>query len=417
MKETNPLLLDYQAHLLERGLAKSTCKGLRVVAASFLRTFPDLKVINADDVEAFKKKRHAYALLIGRFISYLQARNLINLDLNKNQNESEVTALTAKYVESLKLKHLAPSTMKQIRRVMKIFVSFLAERGIRNINEINRKVLMDFNRSLRLHEVKHRSNKTYVLSTISNILAQIKKFFAFLCREGIIIYDCSTVLVLPKKPRRVCRNVVGFEDMEKIIAQIPVNTVLGLRDLAIVETLYATAMRVGELIALKLTDINFEDGTILIRDGKEKTDRVVPIHRYGLRLLKFYIAEIRVLLMTRGRRQHRSHDVLFVNYDGLPFCNRTISMMIRDYAVRAGLEQRVSAHSIRATTATHLLKNGCDIRYIQVLLGHRKLDSTAHYTKIVISDLQDTIQKYHPCEVHEDESASTHQSVLASPAE
>jgi len=134
----------------------------------------------------------------------------------------------------------------------------------------------------------------------------------------------------------------------------------------------------------------------------------VPVNAYAIRLLERYLGETRPRITVTAKAMQNSDGCVFLSNHGKKFMSDVVTRMIAEYASRAGLQKRVTAHWLRHSCATHLLQNGMDIRYIQQFLGHRKLDSTTTYTRVVIRDLQETVQKYHPLEISNEYTRTNH---------
>ena len=181
-----------------------------------------------------------------------------------------------------------------------------------------------------------------------------------------------------------------LDEVETLLGTVDLTTPSGLRDRAILETLYSTGMRRSELIALNLDDIDFERGLVIIRQGKGRKDRVVPIGKRALQWIEKYLADGRPALLDQAT------DAFFPTTRGNRFHPVNLSSLVRSYLDAAGIQRRGSCHMLRHTTATLMLEGGADLRSIQTLLGHESLNTTQIYTHITIQRLREVHEKTHP---------------------
>lgn len=224
-------------------------------------------------------------------------------------------------------------------------------------------------------------------------LVALKNLFKWFEREGILFYDPTKQIDLPKKPQQLPHDIFNEEDIRKLLDAIDIDTKLGLRDKAILELLYTTAIRSGELCNLTLYDIQKDYGTISVKAGKGNKDRVVPVGEVAMCYLEEFI--------EHGKKRFPHWDTLpwiFLTYRGTQMENRNIAPIVQKHAERAGIKRYTSAHMIRHSTATHMLRHGAPIRVVQEMLGHKRLDSTQVYTQVEISDLRKVHRRTRPRE-------------------
>jgi integrase/recombinase XerD len=215
--------------------------------------------------------------------------------------------------------------------------------------------------------------------------------FKYAAKEDFIFADPATSLDLPKEEKRLPRIILSEDEIDQLVNQSN-QGYLGLRNRAILETFYATGMRVTELITLNIYSINQHDLTVRIK-GKGRKDRIVPISGRALILVQKYINELRP---TLAKRNKDADNTLFLGQLGKQMKRADLSNMLKMLAEKAALEKKVTPHVIRHSVATHLLRHGMDIRYIQELLGHEDLRTTQIYTKVENKDLRDMLDRYHP---------------------
>jgi integrase/recombinase XerD len=222
-------------------------------------------------------------------------------------------------------------------------------------------------------------------------LFALRAWFTWLAREGHLLVNPAAQLKLPQEEKRLPRHALTVTEVEAVLEQPDITTPLGLRDRAFMETLYSTGIRRQELARLELGDVDRERHTFLIRQGKGKKDRVVPIGDRGLAWIDKYQREARPQLLRDEGRQ-----TLFLSNTGRPLHLNHLSQIVRGYVKRAGIAKRGACHLFRHTAATLMLEGGADVRYIQALLGHAKLNTTEIYTHVSIDKLREVHKKTHP---------------------
>jgi integrase/recombinase XerC len=228
----------------------------------------------------------------------------------------------------------------------------------------------------------------YAKTTIARRLAAVRSWCRFLCRQGLLATNPADGLRGPRQDRKL-PHFLGTDALAQLLAAPAADQPLGLRDRAILETLYSAGLRVGELVRLDVGDVDLDDGTAIVR-GKGKRER--------LALLGEPCADaIRAWLAARGTAGRAARDdAVFLNNRGGRLTTRSVGRLLVTYLAQVGLDPRTSPHSLRHSFATHLLDNGADIRSVQELLGHKSLGTTQIYTHVTTQRLQDSYQKAHP---------------------
>jgi integrase/recombinase XerC len=229
--------------------------------------------------------------------------------------------------------------------------------------------------------------KDYAKSTIARKLASLRSFFKFCVRENFIETNPAVSLATPKQEKKL-PNFLTEAEVIKLLEAPDAATEAGLRDRAILETLYSTGMRVGELVALNYENIDFISGVIKVR-GKGKKERLVPVGESALKAIKAYLDK-RVVPDGESKR------VLFLNKRGRRINQRTIRRVIEKYIKVFCAKTGISPHTLRHSFATHLLDRGADLRSVQELLGHANLSTTQIYTHITAQRLKEVYNKAHP---------------------
>ena len=236
------------------------------------------------------------------------------------------------------------------------------------------------------------NEKGYSKATVARKLATLRSFFKYLVKVHEISSNPLTSIRTPKQEKKLPR-FLEYEEVKRLLDTPPVDTWLGARDRAILETLYSTGIRVSELVALNLDDVDFLGEVIHIR-GKGKKERIAPISSSALQCIQHYIE------FRNRRAQNNNFDsrVLFVNKHGKRLSTRSVRRKMDKYLRMAGLDPAISPHTLRHSFATHMLNNGADLRSVQELLGHQSLSTTQVYTHLTTSKIKEVYENAHPRE-------------------
>lgn len=224
--------------------------------------------------------------------------------------------------------------------------------------------------------------------SIARLISTVKAFYRFLILDGVLTKSPATDLSSPKLWQDLPKFLTE-EEVKKLLAQPDEKTVRGLRDKAMLELLYATGLRVSELTALRLKDLNLEQGYVFCR-GKGGKERIVPFGRSALEVLKRYLQK------SRPKLEKRENSSLFLSTRGGCFTRQGFWKMLKKQGSKAGLENKISPHVLRHSFATHLLERGADLRSVQLMLGHSQITTTQIYTHVSRRQLRKVYQKYHP---------------------
>lgn len=242
-----------------------------------------------------------------------------------------------------------------------------------------------------LVQARKKDGKPYSVGHQQKSVSALKSFFCFLVKRGYLLQDAAASLQMPRGEARLPRTILTKDEAARLLDAARGKSPRELRDRAILETLYATGIRAGELVALTPADVDTDERTLRVVLGKGRKGRVVPLTHAAARAIESYLAHGRAKLL----RQPTS-PWLFASDWGVQCRDSTLNAMIQGYAHKAGLKKRVTCHTFRHSVATHLLKGHADIRHIQALLGHRSLQSTERYTRVEISDLREVVRRAHP---------------------
>ena len=284
---------------------------------------------------------------------------------------------------------ISPFTVRQRSRAVRRFILWAMERSLTRPQDITLPILDRYQR----HLYHYRKTDGQPLSFASQLteLVPIKAYFKWLARERRILYNPASELVMPKAPRQIPRYVLTVEEVERIIGEPDTTTLIGIRDRAVLEVLYSSGIRRSELVHLDVSDIDTRRGSLLVREGKGRRDRLVPLGERACRWVDKYLADVRPELLAVSEDGR-----LFLTDYGEPFGVDWLGEYIKRYIQRAGVLVPGSCHLFRHACATHMLENGADIRYIQALLGHASLTSTQIYTHVSIQKLKAIHTATHP---------------------
>jgi integrase/recombinase XerD len=276
---------------------------------------------------------------------------------------------------------LSRNTLESYRRDLRLFAVWLAsERG---------KTLLNAERVDLLGYLAHKFHRHAKPRSAARLLSSLKRLYQFLLREGRITADPTLQVEAPKLPRSLPKSLTE-EDIERLLAAPDVETPLGLRDKAMLEALYASGLRVSELVSMGVAQVSQDMGVVRIV-GKGSKERLVPLGEEALAWIRRYVAQARPEILD-GKRT----DALFVTARGESMTRQAFWHLIRRYAARAGLSKQISPHTLRHAFATHLLNHGADLRVVQLLLGHADISTTQIYTHVARERLKQLHAKHHP---------------------
>jgi len=223
----------------------------------------------------------------------------------------------------------------------------------------------------------------------ARFLSSLRRFYGFLHREGVLVIDPTELIEAPHIGRTLPESL-SERDVDLLLEAPEITDCLGFRDRTMLELLYATGLRVSELITLKFEQVNFRQGFVRVM-GKGNKERLVPVGEEAMEWLENYMQGARLDILTE-----RQSDFLFVTKRGSGMTRQTFWHVIKRYAKKAGIKKHLSPHTLRHAFATHLLNHGADLRVVQLLLGHSDLSTTQIYTHIAQERLKQLHQEFHP---------------------
>lgn len=320
--------------------------------------------------------------------------------------KQSIENLKSAFLEHLLLKNMQPLSVRQNDLALRIFIGWLAEKGISDLDQVDRELFEDYKAWLSAY-TSHKGEPLGA-GTVRERVFTPQRWFAWLKRKGILAYDLIADVKAPRRKKQLPRGVMRLDEIRKVMEQPDLKSVIGYRDRTIMEVLYSTGARAAELVSLKVADVDLQKKMVRIRNGKGGRDRFVPLSTPCCRFLDRYIKEIRPELLEGMRpcgnnwlkKANTGKDLLFLSLYGGPVGKVWLGCFMKEYIHRAGIKKVVSpVHSFRHSVATHLLESGMDVRYVQVLLGHNNINSTQIYTHVERHTLQALLKKHHPREL------------------
>ena len=278
------------------------------------------------------------------------------------------------------IKKTSNNTELSYKRDLGKMRQYLEENGICGLNDITEEVLDSY--------IVYLEENQFAAATISRNIASIKAFFHYLAKEGVIEKDISVGLKAPKIEKKM-PEILTPEEVIWLLEQPKGETPKEIRDKAMLELLYATGIRVTELITLKVSDVNMQMGFIICRDGSK--ERVIPFGAAAKKAMTNYLDKARNVMLF-----DLQSDILFVNCSGQPMSRQGFWKLIKYYAKKAGIIADITPHTLRHSFAAHLVENGADLRSVQEMLGHSDISTTQVYATLTHNRIREVYSKAHP---------------------
>ncbi len=277
-------------------------------------------------------------------------------------------------------KNVSHNTEISYQRDLKKLEEYLHGCGIEKLENVRETDLQRY--------ISERKKENYASATVSRNIASIRAFFQYLLKEGIIKEDPSENLKPPKVERKI-PQILSVQEVDRLMSMPNTNTAKGMRDKAMLEMLYATGMRVSELLHLKVSDLNLQFGYVICHG--EEHERIIPIGNTCREILEQYMKASRGALV-----KNKEESALFTNCSGKAMSRQGFWKILKGYAADAGIHQDITPHTLRHSFAVHMLQNGADVRSVQELLGHADISSTQMYLDVNTAKLRDVYMKTHP---------------------
>ena len=284
------------------------------------------------------------------------------------------------YIDFISKSDIPNNTLAAYKRDLTKFVDYASFAGIRDVTEVNADHISAFK--------AHLNDLGLSVSTSSRTLSALRTYFVFLVDNGVMSFNPAKAVHNDKAVTRET-NILSSKEIDLLLAQPDKNEPKGMRDKAMLELLYATGIKVSELIDLNIDDVNFQISFINV--GTTGKERYIPLYKLALKSLQTYVNTYRKLLISSP-----DEKALFVNCNGERMTRQGVWKILKYYASKAGIKSDITPHTIRHSFAAHLLQNGADIHDIQEILGHSDIASTQRYAQFLKEKVKDSYIKFHP---------------------
>jgi integrase/recombinase XerD len=305
-------------------------------------------------------------------------------------NDAEgLYAWMKRYLEALRVKNYSERTVENRESYLSFFIAWCEARSIVRPQEVTKPILERYQRHL--FHMRRDNGKPLSFRAQHSRLVPVRGYFKWLARQNVLLWNPASELELPRLERRLPKHVLTASEAEQVLAQPDVREPMGIRDRAILEVLYSTGIRRMEVLNLSVFDLDTERGTLMVRQGKGKKDRMVPIGEQAIAWLERYLKDVRPSLVMPP-----DDGTFFLAVTGEELSPNRLTQLARNYVNLADTGKKGACHLFRHTMATVMLENGADIRYIQEMLGHVELSTTQIYTQVSIKKLQAVHALTHP---------------------
>jgi integrase/recombinase XerD len=294
-----------------------------------------------------------------------------------------------RYLTHLAEKNYSPRTIATREAYLRYFTAWCDERSLTKPSQIDRPILERYQRYLFYY--RKRDGEPLTTRSQHTRIIPLRHWFSWMVKKGHLLYSPAADLELPRMEKRLPKAILSAREAETVLAVPDIGNSAGLRDRAILETFYSTGMRRLELVNLTVHNIDQERGTVMIRQGKGRKDRLIPIGERALAWIERYKDSARPELVTG-----KDDGTLFLSQWGEAFQPNAMTSLVRHYVEKSGVGKKGACHLFRHTMATLMLEGGADIRFIQAMLGHAELSTTEIYTQVSIRLLQSVHAATHP---------------------
>ena len=306
-------------------------------------------------------------------------------DLHKRNVQGRVSGYMEKEINAFitylhNVKNTSNNTELSYKRDLEKVKQFMASRGIVEAKDVSAKDLSDY--------VKYLEDNQFAAATVSRNTASLKAFYHFMVEEGLVAEDISEKLKAPRIEKKI-PSIMSPDEVVRLLEQPSGDSPKEIRDKAMLELLYATGIRVTELITLKVSDVNMQMNFILCKDRNK--ERIIPFGAAAKNALARYLDGTREAML-----ENKSSDVLFANCSGQPMSRQGFWKLIKYYAKRADIKADITPHTLRHSFAAHLVENGADLRSVQEMLGHSDISTTQIYANMNHNHIREVYAKAHP---------------------
>ena len=306
-----------------------------------------------------------------------------------------MNALLEKFAEWMQVRGYSELTVNSRRRYLGYFIAWAAERGVVRPGEVTKPIIERYQRYL--YHYRKKNGQPMTFRSQHTQLLPVRAWFKWLTRNNYLLYNPASEMELPKLEQRLPKHVLTASQAEAILRVPDIETPLGVRDRCILEVFYSTGIRRMEMANLEVYNVHFERGTLMVRQGKGKKDRIVPIGGRALKWLEKYLYEVRPTLLLDP-----NEPAMFISTEGKPITSSHVAHIASKAIEQSDQGISGSCHLFRHTMATLMLENGADIRFVQAMLGHAHLDTTQIYTQVAINKLKEIHEATHPAKEKRD---------------
>lgn len=296
----------------------------------------------------------------------------------------EISLVITEFNRHMQAMGYAPKTIELYRYGLNLFRKWVQGKQIGDLRKITHKTILDYQASV--------NKKGGAVETKAIKMRAVKRLFEYLVSANRLLINPTEGIIETNRKNRAVGTTLTISEMAVLLNQPNLSLPAQIRDRAIMEVLYSTAIRSDELLNLHVYDVDLKDKVLFVRKGKGRRQRVVPFGKSAGQYLKEYLEKIRPLHVKKNPKER----LLFISAYGKPLTWNAVMTRLSDYRKQAGIEKPIGVHVFRRSCATHMLQQGADIRYIQKLLGHRYIKTTQAYTKVIPVDVKTTHKKTHP---------------------
>lgn len=322
-------------------------------------------------------------------------------------NPRDLEGLKAAWLQHLLLRNFTPLTLRMMDQYLRFFLAYLKGRGITDVHQVDAALFEKYKAYLSTEYVTRKGTRLHQNTVIAR-LGWVQNWFAWLKKKGLLYFDPIASVKTPRTIKRLPKGVLTHEEVRKIMEQPNLKNPIGYRDRTMMEVLYSTGARANELVSLRVPDVDLKKKVVRIRQGKGGKDRFAPLTSQCCRFVERYLQDIRPELAQGMRpagnnwikKAGTGEDFLFLSLYGGTLSRFWLGSLMKQHLLKAGITRPMQpVHGFRHSVATHLIEDGMDVRYVQVLLGHEDIGSTTIYTHVERKTLHRMLKEHHPLEL------------------
>ena len=307
------------------------------------------------------------------------------------QNPEGLYRQMLNYLEDLTINGYSQKTVEHREESLRRFLRWCEARDLNTPQEVDITLMTDFKKHLFYYQ--KQNGKPLSQGTQRGLLSDVKMYFRYLAKKRVILFNPVAELDMPRERQTLPKDILSLEEVKNLLLQPDTATPFGIRDRAIMETLYSTGIRRLECANLEVGDVDINRETLFIKQGKGGKDRVIPISQRALKWIQKYLTDVRPMHSFSGQV-----EALFLTQYGKAITAHYVSDQVKRYMRKINITKEGASHLFRHSMATHILENGADIRYIQAMLGHSDIGTTQVYTQVSIGQLKKVHQETHPAQ-------------------